>query len=111
LSDHQQYGSPYIKGGGGWGILNGILGWQNSATYGSVISYNVYWISIIVLFLSMRYNEVRGHWPMMGGKKIAAETGPQDFVISGTASDCAGNGIVDNGTRAKTAAKIRTIDL
>ena len=98
-SDYQQYGSPYIKGGGGWGIFNGILGWQNSATYGSVISYNVYCISIIVLFLSMRYNEVKGHWPMMGGKKIAIETRPQDFVINGTASDSTGNNIVDDETR------------
>ena len=78
---------------------------------GSVISYNVYWVSIIVLFRSMRYNEVKGHWPMMGGKKIAVETRPQDFVINFTASDSTGNDIVDDKTRAKTAVNIRTVDL
>lgn len=28
----------------GWDVFNAVLGWQNTATYGSVISYNVYWI-------------------------------------------------------------------
>jgi len=54
-----------MNGGGGWGVFNAILGWENSATYGSVISYNLYWIFIIVLFLSMHYNEKHGHWPLM----------------------------------------------
>jgi high-affinity iron transporter len=34
--------NPELNGGGGWGIFNSILGWTNSATYGSVISYNLY---------------------------------------------------------------------
>ena len=41
----------------GWDIFNAILGWQNSATYGSVISYNVYWIFIISVLLLMVYEE------------------------------------------------------
>ncbi|ROV99107.1 hypothetical protein VMCG_06595 [Cytospora schulzeri] len=53
--------NPEIDGGGGWGIFNAILGWQNSATYGSVISYNVYWIFIIICFVAMRYHERHGH--------------------------------------------------
>ncbi|KAF6821672.1 high-affinity iron transporter [Colletotrichum sojae] len=32
---------PSLNGGGGWGIFNAILGWTNSATYGSVIAYNL----------------------------------------------------------------------
>jgi len=58
-----------INGGGGWGIFNAILGWENSATYGSVISYNLYWLVVIVAFLSMRYNERHGHFPLMKAKK------------------------------------------
>ena len=54
-----------INGGGGWGIFNAILGWQNSATYGSVISYNLYWVAVIGWFWSMRYFEKHGHWPLM----------------------------------------------
>ncbi|KAI0901015.1 iron permease FTR1 [Annulohypoxylon nitens] len=61
--------SPELNGGeGGWGIFNAILGWTNSATYGSVISYNVYWIAIMIAFAVMRYKEVKGHWPFMKAK-------------------------------------------
>ncbi|KAI9734191.1 MAG: hypothetical protein M1818_006602 [Claussenomyces sp. TS43310] len=68
---HVNFGNPELNGGGGWGIFNAILGWQNSATYGSVISYNVYWIAIILGFFAMRYNEVKGHWPLLKHKKLS----------------------------------------
>lgn len=61
-----------MNGGGGWGIFNAVLGWQNSATYGSVISYNLYWLVVICGFLAMRYNEVKGHWPLMKAKTPTA---------------------------------------
>lgn len=57
-----------MNGGGGWGIFNAILGWQNSATYGSVISYNVYWIAVITGFALLRYKEVKGHLPFKKAK-------------------------------------------
>ncbi|KAJ3950700.1 high-affinity iron permease [Colletotrichum fioriniae] len=60
--------SPELNGGGGWGIFNAVLGWTNSATYGSVISYNVYWIFVIGCFLLMRFHETKGHWPLMKAK-------------------------------------------
>lgn len=47
-----------------------MFGWQNSATYGSVISYNVYWIFVIAMFACMRFQEVRGHWPWSKGGKV-----------------------------------------
>jgi high-affinity iron transporter len=62
--------NPELNGGGGWGIFNALLGWTNSATYGSVISYNVYWIAVIITFLLMLYTEKRGHLPFMKPKKI-----------------------------------------
>jgi high-affinity iron transporter len=66
--------SPSLNGGGGWGVFNALLGWQNSATYGSVISYNLYWLAVIVVFIAMRFRERNGRWPLMkapssGGKK------------------------------------------
>lgn len=64
--------NPELNGGGGWGFFNAILGWTNSATYGSVISYNLYWIFVMISFLIMRYREVKGHWPLMKPKKEAA---------------------------------------
>ena len=57
-----------INGGGGWGIFNAILGWENSATYGSVLSYNLYWLAVIAAFASMRYYEKHGHWPLLRAK-------------------------------------------
>ena len=51
--------SPEVNGGAGWGIANALLGWTNSATYGSVIAYNVYWAVVMACFLAMRYRETR----------------------------------------------------
>ncbi|EQL01573.1 Iron permease FTR1 [Ophiocordyceps sinensis CO18] len=53
---------------GGWGIFNAIFGWTNSATYGSVISYNVYWIVVIMGFVVMRFHETKGRWPFTKAK-------------------------------------------
>lgn len=47
----------------GWDVFNALLGWQNSATYGSVISYNMYWLAVIVTLLLMLYEEKNGHLP------------------------------------------------
>jgi high-affinity iron transporter len=69
-SNPSQFGNPQLNGGGGWGIFNAILGWQNSATYGSVISYNVYWIFVILGFLVMRYREATGHLPFLRAKRV-----------------------------------------
>ncbi|KAI0137115.1 putative iron transferase [Xylariales sp. AK1849] len=66
--------NPESNDASGWGVFNAILGWTNSATYGSVISYNVYWIFVMLGFFAMRYNEVKGHWPLMKGKKGSVET-------------------------------------
>lgn len=66
--------NPELNGGGGWGIFNSILGWTNSATYGSVISYNLYWLVVILVFLSMRFYEKNGRWPLMKAKARDAES-------------------------------------
>ncbi|KAF9870499.1 iron permease FTR1 family protein [Colletotrichum karsti] len=66
--------SPELNGGGGWGIFNAVLGWTNSATYGSVIAYNVYWIFVMLVFFVLRFHELRGHWPLMK-RKVSREEG------------------------------------
>ena len=60
--------SPILNGGGGWGVFNSLFGWQNSATVGSVVSYNLYWLVVIISFLCMLYFEKHGHWPLMKAK-------------------------------------------
>ncbi|QKX63716.1 uncharacterized protein TRUGW13939_10887 [Talaromyces rugulosus] len=48
----------------GWDVFNAILGWQNSATYGSVLSYNLYWVFIMVTVSCMLYQERHGFFPL-----------------------------------------------
>ncbi|KAB8268213.1 iron permease FTR1/Fip1/EfeU [Aspergillus minisclerotigenes] len=57
--------NPELGGGGGWGIFNALFGWTNSATYGSVLSYNLYWVVIITSYVCMRYNEKHGYIPVL----------------------------------------------
>lgn len=49
----------------GWDVFNALLGWQNSATYGSVLSYVVYWIALIAVLVLMLYEEKHGHLPFL----------------------------------------------
>lgn len=51
--------NPEVKDNGGWGIFNAILGWQNSATVGSVVSYCMYWIFVTFALIVMRIDENR----------------------------------------------------
>jgi high-affinity iron transporter len=50
---------------GGWQIFQALFGWQNSATYGSVISYNLYWLFIIITVCILIYQEKKGHLPLI----------------------------------------------
>lgn len=72
-----------LNGGGGWGIFNSILGWENSATYGSVLSYNLYWVAVIVAFLCMRGYEKKGHWPFMKAKAKVIDEASDEGVVDG----------------------------
>jgi high-affinity iron transporter len=48
----------------GWDVFQALLGWQNTATYGSVISYNMYWIGIMFAISCMLYEERTGSLPL-----------------------------------------------
>ncbi|KAH6974423.1 iron permease FTR1 family protein [Ilyonectria sp. MPI-CAGE-AT-0026] len=65
--------SPDYQGGYGWGIFNGILGWTNSATYSTVLSYNIYWILLSSFLILSRFREVKGRWPLMKRKQSTSE--------------------------------------
>ncbi|PRP75519.1 high-affinity iron permease CaFTR1 [Planoprotostelium fungivorum] len=51
--------NPEQANPGGWGVFNAILGWQGTATYGSVITYCVYWIGLMVWLVVLRLKERR----------------------------------------------------
>ncbi|RLV90391.1 Iron transporter FTH1 [Spathaspora sp. JA1] len=48
-----------------WMIVTAIFGWTNSATYGSVIAYNVYWLVVITVFCGLIYEEKHGYLPLI----------------------------------------------
>jgi len=41
-----------------------------------VISYNAYWIAVIIGFLLMRYRETKGHLPFMKAKAYKDQHSP-----------------------------------
>lgn len=65
-----------------WMIFNALLGWQNSATFGSVISYNVYWLMVISVFLVLMFEEKYGHFPLLARyqKKIEKELSEEEKI-------------------------------
>lgn len=91
VSNLKQCCAPGGANDGGWGIFNAILGWQNSATYGSVISYNLYWLFVMAGFVVMRFREVKGHWPFMKAKPAT----PSD---SGSETNVPGKGVITEKT-------------
>ncbi|PNS17400.1 Plasma membrane iron permease [Sphaceloma murrayae] len=99
--------SPDINGGGGWGIFKSILGWENSATYGSVISYNLYWLAVIVGFLALRYKETRGHWPLT--RKPATVTSDDASASSGSGDS--GEMIEAKGVQAGSGSDAPAIEV
>lgn len=48
-----------------WMLFTAIFGWTNSATYGSVVGYNLYWVGIICMFSFLFYEEKHGHLPFV----------------------------------------------
>lgn len=48
-----------------WMVFTAVFGWTNSATYGSVISYNIYWMMVILAFASLLFEEKHGRLPVI----------------------------------------------
>ncbi|GAA5808460.1 high-affinity iron permease [Mucor flavus] len=58
---HVSWGDPELNASssGGWQIFNAILGWNNTATYGTIISYCLYWLFVIGYLAYSFYKEKR----------------------------------------------------
>ncbi|KAI8050167.1 high-affinity iron permease [Gilbertella persicaria] len=58
---HVSWGDPELNvdTNGGWQIFNAILGWNNTATYGTIISYCLYWLFVICYLAFSFYKEKR----------------------------------------------------
>ncbi|ABN65004.2 iron permease [Scheffersomyces stipitis CBS 6054] len=48
-----------------WMMFTAVFGWTNSATYGSVIGYNLYWLVVIITFTSLLFEEKYGRLPLI----------------------------------------------
>ncbi|KAF2673662.1 plasma membrane iron permease [Microthyrium microscopicum] len=101
--------SPELNGGGGWGIFNALFGWTNSATYGSVISYNLYWITVIVGFVIMRFRETHGRYPLM---KAKAKTNTREAAIASVVelNQCSSKDTLSLRVMSKIYSKISSAD-
>ncbi|KAF4174578.1 hypothetical protein CNMCM8060_008473 [Aspergillus lentulus] len=88
---------PEVDGGGGWGIFNGILGWTNSATYSTVISYNLYSLAVTIAFIAMRFHKINGHWRLMRPKTLADSASGEspEWCITGDEVNDVKNGLVE----------------
>jgi high-affinity iron transporter len=50
---------------GGWMLLNALVGWQNTATFGSILSYWGYWAFVIFLLKIKLFQERHGYIPFI----------------------------------------------
>ncbi|CAI5755687.1 unnamed protein product [Candida verbasci] len=50
---------------GWWMVLNAMVGWTNTATYGSVIAYILYWTFVIIWLRLKLYEEKHGILPII----------------------------------------------
>lgn len=49
----------------GWDVFNALLGWQNTGYIGSVLAYNLYWLTLTIVILLMLFEEKHGHLPFV----------------------------------------------
>lgn len=47
------------SGGNGWGLLNSLVGWNNTGTLGSILSYVAYWVIVTAYLLYSLWSEGR----------------------------------------------------
>jgi high-affinity iron transporter len=47
------------SGGSGWAILNSLVGWNNTANIGSLLSYILYWLAIASYLIYTMFKERR----------------------------------------------------
>jgi high-affinity iron transporter len=59
-----------------------------------VISYNLYWLVVIISFFSMRYQEVNGHWPLLKPKKTIEQDAHSTRSESESSNADAGKAVV-----------------
>jgi high-affinity iron transporter len=49
------------NGGEGYAIFGALLGWDNNASIGTILSYVFYWLAVIAALVYLKWKEVRTH--------------------------------------------------
>ncbi|KAJ2832279.1 high-affinity iron permease [Coemansia sp. 'formosensis'] len=73
------YGSPEVKDNSGWGIFNAILGWNNIATLGTIISYCLYWAALAAYLVILGIHEKRVDRRQATAAAIEKEAGSEEM--------------------------------
>ncbi|GAA5938449.1 uncharacterized protein JCM15063_000739 [Sporobolomyces koalae] len=86
------HGNPENQlAGQGWSIFNAILGWQSSATLGSVLSYCFFWIAFMVALVRMKWAEGRtsvfGYHSKAGKRRLAKKAQQEQDSLRTVAQD------------------------
>jgi high-affinity iron transporter len=71
---HIQPGS--VSTNGFWQLANSLVGWNNTATYGSIGAYIAYWLVVATVLLRLKWKE--GRMSLFGrnkGRRIALGSG------------------------------------
>ncbi|KAL7342943.1 iron permease FTR1 family-domain-containing protein [Rhodotorula toruloides] len=89
---HLTYGNPENQlASQGWSVFNALLGWQNNATLGSVLSYVFYWLLVTFSLVYLKWSEGRtsffGLHSKAGKRRLAKRReGKRDEETVGTES-------------------------
>lgn len=69
-----------------WMMFTAIFGWTNSATYGSVIGYNLYWAAVIGVFWALLHEEKHGRLPLVPLLWQQRRIKKREYLLVGRAS-------------------------
>lgn len=61
----------------GYGVLNGLVGWNNTGTAGSISSYIVYWVVVMayLVYALWKENRLALAWKRNGSRVVLWESG------------------------------------
>jgi high-affinity iron transporter len=74
----------------GWQIFNAILGWNNTATQGTILAYVFYWLVIVVTLIYLKWSE--GRFSIFGFKSEVAKQREMNRIEKATSRAGSGSG-------------------
>ncbi|KAI1321027.1 high-affinity iron permease [Mortierella claussenii] len=74
--------NPNDPNAGGWALLNALLGWNNVASIGTIVSYILYWLIVIagLVFMKLR-RQRRARQASMEANATDGQTFSNDYIV------------------------------